>query len=331
MMKYMKNQNFSLWAREVVVGHKKSDLSTMTTITTPTLHADVQSILASVGQYDPASIPQLEAYVRAQVVSVTSALVSSPAPYSVDANRALIKLYQFFPHHLLATATDGEDDGISTAAAAAASTGDEITTLIAFLSIIRYPRITDFGSTINCLLPERAQIIEPTATLAKCHELLDSSDYANFWPEFRKLGIPEYGSSAAGGTTTTGGGVSMDRQLLSNAVNSPLVTNMLRRNIISMLARTYRTIPMAQLLSALDIQDTASLLLEFGTKTVAGDGDGIGIIDKVMENDMVSFTHNVDNTKRVGNAYKEGVTYDDIAMMMSNNKKKKSTVVVRPQ
>jgi hypothetical protein len=163
---------------------------------------------------------------------------------------------------------------------------------------------------------------------------LDSSDYTNFWPEFRKLGIPEYGSSAGeggggGGTTSGGGGgVSMDRQLLSNAVNSPLVTNMLRRNIISMLARTYRTIPVAQLLSALDIQDTASLLLEFGTKM---EGDGTGIIDKVMENDMVSFTHNVDNTKRVGNAYKEGVTYDDVAMMMSNNKKKKSTVVVRPQ
>lgn len=307
--------------------HKKVP-STMTTITTPT-HADIQSILASVGQYDPASIPQLEAYVRAQVVSVTSALVSSPAPYSVDANRALIKLYQFFPHHLLATATDGEDDSSSTAAAV--STGDEITTLIAFLSIIQYPQITDFGSTVNCLLPERAQSIEPMATLVKCYELLDSSDYANFWPEFRKLGIPEYGSSAGGTTGGGGGGVSMDRQLLSNAVNSPLVTNMLRSNIISMLARTYRTIPVAQLLSALDIQDTASLLLEFGTKMVAGEGDGIGIIDKVMENDMVSFTHNVDNTKRVGNAYKEGVTYDDVAMMMSNNKKKKSTVVVRPQ
>ena len=313
--------------------HKKEGrvLSTMTTITTPT-HADIQSILASVGQYDPASIPQLEAYVRAQVVSVTSALVSSPAPYSVDANRALIKLYQFFPHHLLATTTtDSEDDSSSsTAAAAAVSTGDEITTLIAFLSIIQYPQITDFGSTVNCLLPERAQSIEPMATLVKCYELLDSSDYANFWPEFRKLGIPEYGSSA-GGTTGGGGGVSMDRQLLSNAVNSPLVTNMLRSNIISMLARTYRTIPVAQLLSALDIQDTASLLLEFGTKMVGGEGDGIGIIDKVMENDMVSFTHNVDNTKRVGNAYKEGVTYDDVAMMMSNNKRKKSTVVVRPQ
>ena len=304
----------------------------MTTITTPT-HADIQSILASAGQYDPASIPQLEAYVRAQVVSVTSALVS--APYSVDANRALIKLYQFFPQHLLAT-TASEDGS----AAVVASTGDEITTLIAFLSIIQYPRITDFGSTINCLLPERAQSIEPTATLVKCYELLDSSDYANFWPEFRKLGMPEYGSSASGGGTTGGGGggggggVSMDRQLLSNAVNSPLVTNMLRRNIIGMLARTYRTIPASRLLSALDIRDTASLLSEFGTKmVVAGEeGDGnIGIIDRVMENDMVSFTHNVDNTKRVGNAYREGVTYDDVAMMMSNNKKKKSTVVVRPQ
>jgi hypothetical protein len=222
----------------------------------------------------------------------------------------LIKLYQFFPHHLDTTTTSDDESN-----ATATTKGVEITTLIALLSILQYPT-TDFTSTINCLVPERTQSIEPTATLVKCYELLDLADYTNFWPEFRKLGIPEYGST----TTATGGGVSSDRQLLSNAVNSPLVTNILRSNIINMLARTYRTIPVKQILSALDIQDTTSLL-EFGTKIVEGGGGGSSIINKV-ENDMVTFVANVDNTKRVGNSYKEGVTYDDVAIMMSNNKKK---------
>jgi hypothetical protein len=246
------------------------------------------------------------------VLAVTSTLVSSPAPYSIDANRTLIKLYQFFPHHLDTTTGDNE----STASATTTS-GIEITTLIALLSILQYPQ-TDFTSTINCLVPERNQSIEPTATLVKCYELLDMADYTNFWPEFRKLGIPEYGSTTTTATGGGGGGVSSDRQLLSIAVNSPLVTNILRSNIITMLAKTYRTVPVKQVLSALDIQDTTALL-EFGTKIV--EVGGSSIINKV-ENDMVTFVANVDNTKRVGNSYKEGVTYDDVAVMMSNNKKK---------
>jgi hypothetical protein len=229
----------------------------------------------------------------------------------------LIKLYQFFPHHLDTTTTTTGDDESATAA----KSGVEITTLIALLSILQYPQ-TDFTSTINCLVPERNQSIEPTATLVKCYELLDMADYTNFWPEFRKLGIPEYGSTTTTATGGGGGAVSSDRQLLSNAVNSPLVTNILRSNIITMLAKTYHTVPVKQVLSALDIQDTTALL-EFGTKIVevGGVGGGSSIINKV-ENDMVTFVSNVDNTKRVGNSYKEGVTYDDVAVMMSNNKKK---------
>lgn len=312
----------------------------MSSITTPT-HADIQSLLSSAGQYDPASIPLLEAYVRAQVLAVTSTLVSSHAPYSIDANRTLIKLYQFFPHHLAAAATTTADTDVNDADVAAPPAvvvvGVEITTLIALLSLLQYPQSTDFGCTINCLLPERIQGIEPTATIVKCYELLDLAEYANFWPEFRKLGIPEYGAAvgAVGAGGGTGTGVSSDRQLLSNAVNSPLVTNILRGNIITMLARTYRSIHVEQVLAALDIQDTASLL-EFGTNIVAtgkggGGGGGSFILNKVEDADMVLFTHNGDNTKRVGNAYKEGVTYDDVAMLMSNNNKKKSSVDVCPQ
>lgn len=290
------------------------------TTTTPTVappsYADIQSLLSSAGQYDPASIPKLEAYVRAQVLAVVSSPAAAQAPYSVDANRTLVKLYQFFPHHLAAAAAATIDDDTPAVA------GVEITALIALLSILQYPHI-DFGCTINCLIPERTQtcFIPPIATLVKCYELLDLAEYNNFWTEFRKLGtIPEYYGGGGGGVAAA---VSSDRQLLCNAVNSPLVTNILRTNIITMLANTYRSIPVVQVLAALDIQDTASLL-EFVTKIInveGGRGSSSNIINKV-EADMVSFTVNVDNTKRVGNAYKEGVTCNDIAVMMSNNKKK---------
>ncbi|KAL3809278.1 hypothetical protein ACHAXA_001655 [Cyclostephanos tholiformis] len=267
-------------------------------------HAQVQTLLSE-SSYDPSVCSKLESYVRAQVSAVASTLVASESPdvrYSFDANRTLIKLYQFFPH------LEGE-------------TGVEITALASFLSLLRFPD-TDFVA-LCCLIPERVQSTEPCATLVRCAELLESCDFALFWPEFRKLGIPEYG-------IVEGGVVSDDRKLLSNAVNGPIASNTIRTNVIRMLARTYRTAPLSMVLAALDLGD-ANSLREFGSNVhVLSEGGEDGTttatttttnapIVEGVEGDVVTFAASSDNTKRVGSAYRGGVSYDDVATMMSKS------------
>ena len=138
----------------------------------PPSHSDVQSLLSSASAYDPEVVPKLESYVRAQVSAVASTL-QSDAQYSFDANRTLVKLYQFFPH------LEGEN-------------GATLTSLAAFLALLQFPD-TDFMA-LMCLVPERVQSREPCATLVRCAELLEHCQFSDFWPELRKLGIPEYGA-----------------------------------------------------------------------------------------------------------------------------------------
>mmetsp|Transcript_24625 Transcript_24625/g.53098 ORF Transcript_24625/g.53098 Transcript_24625/m.53098 type:complete len:270 (-) Transcript_24625:60-869(-) len=256
-------------------------------------HSEIQTLLSE-SAYDPSVCPKLEAYVRAQVSAVASTLVASESPdvqYCFDANRTLIKLYQFFPH------LEGE-------------LGITITALAAFLAMLRFPE-TDF-TALSCLIPERVQSMEPCATLVRCAELLESCQFSDFWPEFRKLGIPEYG--AREGETV----VSADRKLLSNAVNGSSASSQIRSNMIKMLARTYRSAPLSLVLAALDLKDAESLK-SFGSTVMSveeGSENETPIVEKV-EGDFVTFAASADNTKRVGSAYKEGVSYDDVAAMMS--------------
>ena len=120
----------------------------MSTSQTPPAHHEIQTLLTE-SAYDPAIVTKLEAYVRAQVSAVASTLVASESPdvqYSFDANRTLVKLYQFFPH------LEGE-------------VGITITALAAFLALLQFPE-TDFMA-LGCLIPERVQSMEPCATLVR--------------------------------------------------------------------------------------------------------------------------------------------------------------------
>jgi hypothetical protein len=117
--------------------------SIMTVSQIPT-HGEIQALL-STSAYDPAIVSKLEAYVRAQVSSVASSL-ESDAQYSFEANRTLVKLYQFFPH------LEGE-------------LGMTVTALAAFLALLQFPE-TDFMA-LGCLIPERVQSMEPCATLVR--------------------------------------------------------------------------------------------------------------------------------------------------------------------
>lgn len=250
----------------------------------PLSHSEIQTLLSE-SAYDPSVCTTLENYVRAQVSAVASTLVASESPnvqYSFNANRTLIKLYQFFPH------LEGE-------------AGITITALAAFLALLQYPA-TDFMA-LSCLIPERVQTFEPCATLVRCADLLESCQFKDFWPEFRKLGIPEYGAREGEGELS----VSEDRKLLSNAVNGSTASDLIRLNMVQMLSRTYRSVSLSLVLSALDLKCVDSL-------TAFSDKHN-GIIEGV-EGDMVTFAASVDNTKRVGSTFKEGVKINEIVAMM---------------
>lgn len=252
-------------------------------------YSEIQTLLKE-SAYNPAVCRHLEAYVRAQASAVASALAASESPdvrYCFDANRTLIKLYQFFPH------LEGEP-------------GMAVTALAVFLALLRFPN-TDFAA-LSCLVPERVQSTEPCATLVRCAELLESCRFDEFWPEFRKLGIPEYGAME-------GNVVSNDRRLLSDAVNGSSATRQIRSNIIRMLAMTYRSAPLGVVLAALDVGD-AELLGSFGSTFMLIEGGETPVVEKI-EGGIVTFTASPKNTKRVGSAYKEGVSYDEVASMMA--------------
>ena len=262
-------------------------------------YTEIQTLLSE-SAYNPAICPSLESYVRAQVSAVASTLVASESPdvqYCFDANRTLIKLYQFFPH------LEGGESGIT------------ITALAAFLALLRFPE-TDFMA-LSCLMSERVQSMEPCATLFRCAELLESCQFAEFWPEFRKLGIPEYG--AREGEIV----VSSDRKLLSNAVNGSSASNQIRSNIIQMLARTYRSAPLAKVLAALDFKDAESLKKFAATVMVSAEGaSGVenetSVVEKI-EGGSLFFAASAENTKRVGSTYREGVSFGDVAAMIAKS------------
>jgi hypothetical protein len=109
----------------------------------PPNHTAIQSLLQT-SAYNPAIIPQLESYVRAQLSSASTSLSSSSdAPYSFEANRTLIKLYQFFPER--------EDGGV--------------VAMVAFLALMNWPEV-EMGC-LQCLCGEGVMGSEPCATLVR--------------------------------------------------------------------------------------------------------------------------------------------------------------------
>ena len=103
-------------------------------------HTDIQTLLET-QTYNPAIVPQLELYVERQSDA------SSPQPYYLDANRTLVKLYQFFPHLIKS----------------------ENVALVELLALV-YGKSSegqvDFG-LLGCLIHESVKKEEPFPTLAR--------------------------------------------------------------------------------------------------------------------------------------------------------------------
>ncbi|CAM9477984.1 unnamed protein product [Phaeothamnion confervicola] len=98
--------------------------------------------------FDHRSVPQLEAYVTEQVSTNT---------YDFEANKALLKLYQFFPDLCK----------------------DNIVALVLAKAFMNLPS-TDMAALL-CILPKQQAAREPAQTLVRCAEAMETARFSDFW------------------------------------------------------------------------------------------------------------------------------------------------------
>lgn len=115
---------------------------------------DIKKLLKT-ERFSAGLIPQLEAYLISQV--------DNSAAYDFEANRTLIKLYQFFP-------TNSNSDCIT----------------VAGLLAMIYGELSEFGA-INCLIPESQKSVEPFPLLIRAVESRDACTFATFWSVFDSI------------------------------------------------------------------------------------------------------------------------------------------------
>jgi translation initiation factor 3 subunit K len=118
--------------------------------------SEIKDLITSQG-YSQSIIPQLEQHLLSQSTSTT--------PYDFNANRTLVKLYQFFP----------------------SSSNAGYTTLVALLSIL-FGSSAQFGA-INCLIPEgsAAKTDEPFSSILALNESRDACLFSNLWNTLQSL------------------------------------------------------------------------------------------------------------------------------------------------
>ena len=109
-------------------------------------------------RYNPEILPKLEAYVEAQCKENT---------YDLDANLAVLKLYQFHPD----------------------TTNVAVVSKILLKALMKLPS-TDY-ITCSYLIPERVQEMELIASIASLASLLETCSFRQFWTAVRS---PPFGS-----------------------------------------------------------------------------------------------------------------------------------------
>jgi hypothetical protein len=176
--------------------------------------AEIQALVDSSSPYSPSNKPKLEAYLRAQA--------TGNAAYSFEANRILMKLYQFFP--TTASVDDKEKERNNSA-------------LALLLALLQYPNTTDFLA-LACIVPDRLKSQEPCASIVQCADALDGCQYVEFWKLWKNL---------EGNTPAAIACVPLAQH------HAPLQVA-----IGGVLALTYRTAPLKLVLAALDTGDLTS-------------------------------------------------------------------------
>jgi len=162
---------------------------------------------------------RLEKYAESQCLG--------KAPYMFDANRTLLKLYQFYP-----------------------PADNERTALVLLNGFLQFPS-TDLLA-LSCLVPvsnanpnSRSPLC---ASILESAELLDSCQFSEFWTVWNNL-VSEQKQQSSMKVYFTDEKVNSQRQL------------QIRNGILDVLALTYRVAPMAVVLSSLDLKTAEELTL----------------------------------------------------------------------
>ena len=176
---------------------------------------EIQDLLTS-QMYNPEILPKLEAYLHSQVQSGSG----EPNPYNIQANRTLVKLYQFFPA-LAKTENLILAELLALVYSADASEGS-----------------VDFGA-LGCLISESVKKEEPFPTLTRCTDLLDSCQFPDFWKTF--------------------GSIETTHAMVSELAKSSHAKNALRRSILDTLSQSFRSTSVSYVLSQLDLNSLPEL------------------------------------------------------------------------
>lgn len=167
--------------------------------------------------YNPDIIPQLEGYLASQVQQDNSSAPTNS--YDFDANRTLVKLYQFFPQ-------DANAENVILAELLALVYGD-----------VNKEGSNDFGA-LGCLISESFKKDEPYPTLIRCADLLDTCQYENFWSVYQSIG-----SNASGQNLTVA---------LSTSTHAK---NALRKSILGTLSLAFKSTKLSYVMKQLDIHE----------------------------------------------------------------------------
>jgi translation initiation factor 3 subunit K len=162
----------------------------------------------------------LEAYVNVQAAAVGGD--DFDAAYFFEANKALVKIYQFLPH---------------------AADPDMVATIV-LLSMMQYPATTSDRLALSYVIPDRMQKVEPTASVLRCSTLLDECRFVTFWEAYSKLAAMATGSS-----------VPTLQSLLAGTATAAL-----QKSILQTLALTYKSAKLESVLASLNMTSAEALI-----------------------------------------------------------------------
>lgn len=197
--------------------------------------SEIKTLIETKG-YSTSTIPTLEQYALEQCTS------KSPSSYDFDANRTLMKLYQFFPNDV--NATDRQ----------------KYTAAVALLTVA-YGTGEQFGA-LNCLIPEhvkldqsQSQESEGESALARILAVVQNMEtctYESMWSAWKTL--------------EEGSGSSAEFAASSQAKDA------MRKTIVGALGRSFKSSSVDYVLKCLDFKNQSELK---GLAGVSVDGDKV--------------------------------------------------------
>lgn len=132
----------------------------------------VESLMTK-GSYKTSNQSTLEAYAEAQA--------TGEGDYYFEANKALLKIYQFLPKN-------ADPNKVA---------------LVLLLAMLQFPGSSTDWLALSYLVPERLQKTEPISTVLRCCKSLDACKFTSFWERFETLKSSgdKYIEACVGGAT----------------------------------------------------------------------------------------------------------------------------------